>query len=842
MQNRRKTGTFVFYGLTAVMVVTTIFCFASALSWINRPFAGILLNEYPLVGSMGNREWPGYKAGLRFLDRIVSVEGETIGNGRDLVAYFKNNEIEPGTPLNYIIRVAGQTSKITIPVEIFSIIDFLMVFGIPFTGGLALYVLGVIVYILKPNKYSSWVFFMLCFCLGSYMVTGFETLTSYYSTHFHYLVLPLFAPTFVHLGLIFPDQKKFLSKAPRIEYLIYLPALILLSAYQIYLFNYEAAMTSGSNAWLPDYGQIGAFNRIFSLFCVASMLALILHSTYRALDSAARQRARIILFGVTMAFLPSAIIMVIVHMLKVNFPWNFLVFFVIFFPASIAYSIVRHNLFDADVIIRRTVGYVVVTAVVVGVYGVLSVSFNVLMGQYQVAQSEAFPILFTLGVILIFNPLRDRVQAIVDKLFFRKEYDYSAIVDKIGNAITSLMDLGEILKRLVHTFTADMFIDTSAVMLLGTDGSSFKVHLADGDHRDDLTAVTIERNDPLVQIMEKEHQQITKYDILEDPKYQDISAECAPKFEALQASVLMPLVFQDKLIGFLTLGEKKSGKFYNRGDIDLLNTLANQGAVAIENARLFQENLEKQRMEEELNIARDLQMSMLPAACPQVDGFQIAAFSIPAREVGGDFYDFTRTGRGEVALMIGDVTGKSVSGALVMSASRSIFRMLSEEDLDVAEVMIRANRRAKADIAKGMFVALLYAVLDPSTQRLSLCSAGQTQPVYISGQDGTATLLQTRGDTFPLGILDEADYETTQLQLSSGDKIIFYTDGIVEAMNEAREMFGFDRLLALVRENTDLSAEALLQKITDGVNAFTGHADQHDDLTIIILNALDHEA
>ena len=142
MRSRDKAAKVVFYGLAAIMALTTIFCFASALSWINRPFAGILLNEYPLVGSMGNREWPGYEAGLRFLDRIVSVEGETIGNGRDLVAYFNTHEIEPGTPLNYVIQVAGQMRTITIPVEIFSIIDFLMVFGIPFTGGVGVVCFG----------------------------------------------------------------------------------------------------------------------------------------------------------------------------------------------------------------------------------------------------------------------------------------------------------------------------------------------------------------------------------------------------------------------------------------------------------------------------------------------------------------------------------------------------------------------------------------------------------------------------------------------------------------------------------------------------------------------------
>jgi sigma-B regulation protein RsbU (phosphoserine phosphatase) len=145
--------------------------------------------------------------------------------------------------------------------------------------------------------------------------------------------------------------------------------------------------------------------------------------------------------------------------------------------------------------------------------------------------------------------------------------------------------------------------------------------------------------------------------------------------------------------------------------------LAFIGAVAVEHSRLFKEALVKLRMEKDLSMARDVQTSMLPATCPQVEGYQIAASSTSAREVGGDFYDFIEMGKDKAGMVIGDVTGKSVSGALVMSASRSVFRMLSEEELTVSERMIRANQRLKKDVKTGMFVALLFAVLNSATFR-----------------------------------------------------------------------------------------------------------------------------
>ena len=170
-----------------------------------------------------------------------------------------------------------------------------------------------------------------------------------------------------------------------------------------------------------------------------------------------------------------------------------------------------------------------------------------------------------------------------------------------------------------------------------------------------------------------------------------------------------------------------------------------------------------------------------------------------------------------------------------MSASRSVFRMLSEEELDVSESMMRANRRLKKDVKTGMFVALLYAVLSSRDQTLRLCSAGQTQPVLLSAKTAIAALVETKGDTFPLGILDDAEYEETQIKLEPGDKLVFYTDGIVEAMNGQEEMFGFDRLLDVVKNSKTMTAETLLEEIKNKVGEFAGSAPQHDDITIIVV-------
>jgi sigma-B regulation protein RsbU (phosphoserine phosphatase) len=265
--------------------------------------------------------------------------------------------------------------------------------------------------------------------------------------------------------------------------------------------------------------------------------------------------------------------------------------------------------------------------------------------------------------------------------------------------------------------------------------------------------------------------------------------------------------------------------------------LAFLGGVSIEHSRLFKEFLRKLRMERDLSFARDIQMSMLPSSCPEIAGYQIAASSTPAREVSGDFFDFIDIDDDKMGFVIADVTGKSVSGALVMTASKSVFRLLSEDQLTVAEIMKRANLQIKKDItrAKGMFVALLYAVLNKEDRSLGLCSAGQTQPILLSAKTGEAALIETEGDAFPLGIIDDADYQQTQLQLDSGDLIVFYTDGVVEAMNKKEKMYGFERFIEVIKKNKGLDANTFLEKLIDDINSFVGKAEQHDDLTIVLI-------
>lgn len=821
--------------IAALVIISATVSAVSVISWINQPFPGFVLYKPPYVGSMSLQDWPGIRAGLKFLDRIVAVDGQAVSSGPEVLAIARSRDL--GTPIKYTVASRGEIKEVVVPTTRFGVRDLVQAVGFPYISGVILAVFGVVVVILKPNITSSWIFLAFSWALGAYMYTGVEIMMGYLFTRLHYLTICIQPSALLHLALVFPDRKKIIKHYPSLVYWLYLPAVLLSAAWQYYLTRFEAIIHGESwQAAIFTYKILGSTSRILLLIGVLFFVALIVHAVFRASSIAARQRARMILLGLIVGFLPPVAVMLISHLIKVSASWNYLTLISLLFPACIAYSIVRHNLFDADRIIKQSVGYVIVTGIIVGVYVAVSVTLNVYMEQHGLAQSKAFPILFTIFVILVFNPLRNRVQALVDRLFFRKEYDYGAVIDKLSEVITSIMDTGKILQHLTRTLVDDMFIRTSSVMLLDAAGTTYKVRLALGDHQTEIRNVSFDASEAIIEFIADRKKELTRFDLLEDTAFRKFREKCAACFDSVQATLIVPLIFQDRLIGLINLSEKKSGKPFNREDIDLLRTIANQGAVAIENAHLFRENLEKQRMEEELNIARDLQMSMLPSSCPEIEGLAIAARSFPAQEVGGDFYDFIDLGEDRAGLVIGDVTGKSVSGALVMSAARSVFRMLSEEKYSLRDIMLRANRRAKQDTQSEMFIALLYADLNARSGALTLCSAGQTQPIRLSPASGEAVLIETEGDALPLGLLDDVDYRETSMPLKPGDRIVFYTDGIVEAMNAEKEIFGFERLLAVIQENGTLKAEDLLETIIAHVKDFSGNAPQHDDITVIVVH------
>jgi serine phosphatase RsbU (regulator of sigma subunit)/anti-sigma regulatory factor (Ser/Thr protein kinase) len=322
-------------------------------------------------------------------------------------------------------------------------------------------------------------------------------------------------------------------------------------------------------------------------------------------------------------------------------------------------------------------------------------------------------------------------------------------------------------------------------------------------------------------------------DAVEVDKLQMVSPAVRNLKEA-GVKIVIPLVSQGELVGLLNLGPRRSEQDYSSDDRALLSTLASQASPAIRVAQMVREQqvaaLERERVENELRVARLIQQMLLPKELPELAGWQLTAYYQSAREVGGDFYDFLYFEDGRLGLVIGDVTDKGVPAALVMATTRSVLRAIAQQLISPGQVLERVNETLYPDIPARMFVTCLYAVLDPRTGLLQYANAGHDLP-YRRSKAGVSEL---RATGMPLGLMPDMTYEQKEIMLEPGESILFYSDGLVEAHNPAREMFGFPRAMKLVGEHADSST--LIEFLLEQLKSFTGaNWEQEDDVTMVTL-------
>jgi serine phosphatase RsbU (regulator of sigma subunit)/anti-sigma regulatory factor (Ser/Thr protein kinase) len=313
----------------------------------------------------------------------------------------------------------------------------------------------------------------------------------------------------------------------------------------------------------------------------------------------------------------------------------------------------------------------------------------------------------------------------------------------------------------------------------------------------------------------------------------------SPGLQALCSAgvtMVVPLIAQGELIGLLNLGPRLSEQVYSSDDRRLLEHLATQAAPAVRVAQLVREQqaeaLARERIAQELRVAHLIQQHLLPEELPRLPGWELAAFYRPAREVGGDFYDFVILDDGRVGLVIADVTDKGVPAAMVMAAARSLLRTSSQALASPGQILERVNDQLCPTMPPNMFVTCLYAVLDPASGRLVYANAGHDAPYVHSGEGGVSEM-RARG--MPLGLMEGMHYEEKELCLRPGDQVLLHSDGLAEAHNAQREMFGFPRVKSIVAEHRG-DGDQLLARLLDELERFTGPGwQQEDDVTLVTL-------
>jgi len=305
--------------------------------------------------------------------------------------------------------------------------------------------------------------------------------------------------------------------------------------------------------------------------------------------------------------------------------------------------------------------------------------------------------------------------------------------------------------------------------------------------------------------------------------------------DSLGSMLVMPLLARDEVLGALFTTKDVTYGFES-DDIEAISVFVAQASLALDNARLFEEQIEKERLARELDIAREVQKKLLPQRLPTFRGLSLAASSVPAHEVGGDYYDFIQLDNNRVAVIIADVSGKGTSAAFYMAELQGIFHSLSYLASTPTAFLNHANRALAGSLEKHVFISVIYGVLDLENEEFILARGGHC-PVATINLGGEARYIRTQG----LGLgLDRSSFFENRLSeecvpLQPGDVFVLYTDGVVESRNAAGEEYGYDRLLNTLKENRHEDAEDIHSVLLEDLNRFLEHDDYDDDMTLVVM-------
>ena len=309
------------------------------------------------------------------------------------------------------------------------------------------------------------------------------------------------------------------------------------------------------------------------------------------------------------------------------------------------------------------------------------------------------------------------------------------------------------------------------------------------------------------------------------------------EFLQIQSILLVPMRFQNTVLGVLVVVNRIDDASFIQADLNLLQALADQASITIYYAK-FNEELDKKRvLDYDLRVARRIQMALLPTQIPQAPGLEIAAFSVPAREIGGDFYDFVTIDDDHLGLTIADVSGKGVTGAILMSICRSVFRAHAPGCLSPGAVLKAINRVIVGDIHENMFVSMLYCILNTRTAEITLACAGHPRPLLVSA-GGQTVPVEAAG--VAIGLV-EADMfgrrlQETTVTLHPGDLWVLFTDGVTEVMNAEHREWGLANLRRAVLAGAPGGSSAIVARVRQKLLAFAGDVAQYDDMTLVVLH------
>ncbi len=763
----RTRGAILAHGLlVAALAVLWIVSLVVSLSTLGAHTPGFgLYNTGPYVDQL---LVPGHHGKIQPFDRLESVNGTPIARREDLTRLLARLPV--GSPVHLAVRLTDQaTESIVLPVQRFGWGQWALTCMLPFLViSLGHLLVGAFGFFSAPRSAAARVHLRFTGAMAAWMAliaaggTGQGLPESW-----QLLPMPFIGAAGLELALIFPTPSEIARRYPWLAAVPYGIGLILLA---VVLASFtRIGRTVLGDPTLFAFVPWATMTFLWALVGLLALLGLTFWKMRKSTSAVVKAQSRLALAGAALAYLPYGVYalgwdapaLLSGGSSNAIFDATLQALFVVF-PVAVAYAIARHRLFDIEVVIKKSLVYATVTGLLAGGFSILSGASRLFI-EPVIGHSQIPNVVATAAVVLLFAPLRDRVQKLVDRAFHRVTYDFRGVVLEFTERVREIVD------------------PQAAIALFET-------------------LVTGALKPAYVMVL-------------------------APQAQSVPAGATL-VRLEQREVEAIALGPKLSDDPYLPEDQALVQHLGQNLAMALENAKLFDEVAEKKKLEHELEIARKVQMGLLPKKLPVRPDVEIAALCTPAGQVGGDLYDVVELGGGRLGILIGDVSGKGVPAALLMSGALSVFRTAAPTCSSPAQVLGLVNEHVcQHGPGQGNFVAACYAILDGS--RITVTNAGMPKPLH-NGAPINATGL-------PAGFVATYAYKEVTLDLAPGDTVAFLTDGWEDAKSPSGEAFGDERILELARRRFEASARDLVGTFRAESDAFMAGTEPFDDRTVVAI-------
>lgn len=647
----------------------------------------------------------------------------------------------------------------------------------------------------------------------------------------------------VLFALYFPVPFEYIKRHRWPQWVLALPCIVL-AALEIYG-DFRASSRIAELGWLAPVIQRA--NRpvtvLFTLYILA-FFYLLIAKKHRLPNSDAQRRMNLIIAGCTAALCPIFPVALAESGITPRLPlWivTICLLMLALFPITMAYVIVVQQAMDVRMVVRTGVRYAIASnglkvIRLLLLAGLVALTIHLMNQSGQRWQAVIIASAGT-AIVIGFRNLATKAGEWMDRRFFREAYDAEVILTELSNSVASIRDVKLLAETVARRIAISLHVNQVAV-LLDRNGRYQPVY-ATGFKGPPPVEFT--RSASTIRLLRQMGGSPTKI-YFDDPQswVHGTPPSEQTALQSLEAVILLPVTLKSRILGLISLGPKRSEAPYSREDLQLLGAVASQTGLALENAELTEsirrEIAQRERLDRELEIAREVQQRLFPQVLPVVKGLEFAGYCRPALGVGGDYYDFIRLQDGCLGMAIGDVSGKGIAAALMMASLQASLRGQTIKPCSTLSEMIQhVNRLVYEASASNRYATFFYAQYNPIQRLLHYVNAGHNPPiVYRKNGRGEEIVRLEAGGTV-VGLFAEFPYQEGQLELQAGDMFVGFTDGISEAMDSTDEEFGEDRLMETLKHCQSRSAAETISCILDQVDAFTAGAPQHDDMTLVVV-------